>query len=178
MKNRVLAVIGVLVLMLAGIYYGAYGVGNNIHKEYLRIHIRADSNDEVAQSVKYKVRDGVVEFLTPYIAVANTKEKAEKMLSSKLKDIENVADGVLKANGFSYTAHAYLNNEKFPTRVYDGVTLESGFYDALIIELGSGKGDNWWCVVYPPLCFYSENSNVVLKSKIKEIIDGFYRIHK
>ena len=68
--------------------------------------------------------------------------------------------------------------EEFPTRVYGGLTLENGFYDALIIELGSGKGDNWWCVVYPPLCFSGEGTNYVYKSKLKQIINDFYEKQK
>ena len=178
MKNRILMIIGILIIVLAGIYYSVGDLGNGVHKEYLRIHIRADSNEDVAQNVKYKVRDSVVEYLTPYIANVKSKKDAENMLCSKLKDIEDVANGVLKQNGFTYTANANIKTEKFPTRVYDNLTLKSGFYDALIINLGSGKGDNWWCVVYPPLCFYNESDNLVLKSKIKEIIDGFYSLHK
>ena len=58
--------------------------------------------------------------------------------------------------------------------MYDGVTLEAGVYDALILELGTGKGDNWWCVVYPPLCFTGGNANVIYKSKIAEIIRKFF----
>jgi stage II sporulation protein R len=93
------------------------------------------------------------------------------MLKNNLLEIERVANAVLKDGGFTYTCKAKLVTEEFPTRVYDGFTLEQGIYDALILELGSAKGDNWWCVVYPPLCFASPNGkNVVYKSKIAEII--------
>jgi stage II sporulation protein R len=68
-------------------------------------------------------------------------------------------------------------NEKFPTRSYDGFVLEGGFYDALIIKLGAGEGDNWWCVVYPPLCFleaeYTDGQGIKYKSKIFEIIENW-----
>ena len=141
--------------------------------EYLRIHIRADSNSQQAQSVKYKVKDAVTGFLTPYVAECTTKEEAEKMISSLLGKIEEVTDRVLLSNGFSYTSNARLAEEEFPTRKYQDFVLEQGYYDALIIELGSGQGDNWWCVVYPPLCFTSGNGNVVYKSKILEIINAF-----
>ena len=72
--------------------------------------------------------------------------------------------------GFSYRATVSLTKEKFPTRVYDGYTLPAGEYRALIVYLGEGVGDNWWCVVYPPLCFSSLSTGVVYKSKIAEII--------
>ena len=69
-----------------------------------------------------------------------------------------------------------MREEEFPTRVYEGVTLEAGVYDALIVELGTGKGDNWWCVIYPPLCFSGEatGNNVQYRSRIWEIIRNFF----
>lgn len=144
------------------------------HTEYLRIHIRADSNAEAAQSVKYQVKDEVVAFLTPYIAECTTKADADETLARLLSEIERVADSVLLKNGFDYNSKAKLNTEEFPTRVYNDMTLEQGYYDALIIELGSGKGDNWWCVVYPPLCFTGTGTGeIVYRSKILEIIENF-----
>ena len=146
---------------------------NDTDTEYLRIHIRADSNEESAQAVKYKVKNAVVEFLTPIISECDTKQKAEDALSARLNDIEAVVDKVLIEQGFGYKSRAKINTEEFPTRSYGDFTLEQGYYDALIIELGSGKGDNWWCVVYPPLCFTGSGTNYVYKSKILEIIRNF-----
>ncbi len=143
--------------------------------EYLRIHIRADSNESEAQAVKYKVRDGVVEYLTPIVAECQTKSEAMKKMNAALGAIEAVAGEILKENGFSYGATAVLDRASFPTRVYGEYVLPAGEYSALILCLGSGKGDNWWCVVYPPLCFVGDqNANVIYKSKIKEIIESFY----
>ena len=65
-----------------------------------------------------------------------------------------------------------IKNELFPTRVYNGLTVDSGYYDALIIYLGEGVGDNWWCVIFPPLCFVGRG-NYVYRSKIKSVIDDF-----
>jgi len=79
----------------------------------------------------------------------------------------------LQEEGFSYGARAQIKQEYFPTRVYDEYVLSAGEYTALILELGKGKGDNWWCVVYPPLCFAATNTNVIYKSKIKEIIENW-----
>ena len=141
---------------------------------YLRIHVRANSNSEADQSVKYEVKDEVVKFFTPYAAQCTSKEKAWEILQSLLKDIEEVCDKVLRRNGFGYTSKASLKSEKFPTRVYGDLTLEEGIYDALIIELGSGTGDNWWCVVYPPLCFTSGNGNVRYRSAIYDIVRKFF----
>ena len=143
--------------------------------EYLRIHIRADSNENEAQAVKYKVRDRVVEYLTPIVAECQTKQAAMQKMQSALKGIEKVTCAVLQENGFLYGATASLDTERFPTRVYGEYVLPAGEYSALILRLGSGQGNNWWCVVYPPLCFVGdEHANVIYKSKIKEIIDKFY----
>ncbi|MBO5737642.1 MAG: stage II sporulation protein R [Clostridia bacterium] len=143
--------------------------------KYLRIHIRADSNEDSAQAVKYKVRDGVVEYLTPLVADYTTKAEAMKGVSQNLHGVCAVAEKILHQEGFSYGATAEVTVENFPTRVYGGYTLPAGEYTALIVRLGRGEGDNWWCVVYPPLCFAATNSDVVYKSKIKEIIENFYR---
>lgn len=169
------------IIILSAIGFGAFGGGSgngSANAEYLRIHIRADSNDGEDQAVKYMVRDAVVEYLTPIVAEAGTKEKAMSLMKANLKQLSDVADGVLKANGFTYGARAELKEEEFPTRVYGEYTLEAGVYQALIIYLGSGKGDNWWCVVYPPLCFAGQpGENVVYKSKIKEIIENWKQNH-
>ena len=143
--------------------------------EYLRIHVRANSNSQTDQNIKYIVKDEVVRFITPYAAQCTDKEKAIEVISSILPQIEAVCDRVLKENGFSYSSKASVRAEEFPTRVYGDLTLESGIYDALIIELGSGTGDNWWCVVYPPLCFTSGTADVKYRSAIWDIINKFFK---
>lgn len=144
--------------------------------EYLRMHVRANSNSAEDQAVKYEVKEAIVGFLMPVAASADDKEEAIALLRARLPEIEEVADEVLAENGFSYTARASVREEEFPTRVYEGVTLEAGVYDALIVELGTGKGDNWWCVIYPPLCFSGEatGNNVQYRSRIWEIIRNFF----
>ena len=141
--------------------------------DYLRIHVRANSNSQTDQSIKYIVKDEVVRFITPYAAQCTDKERAIKIISEILPQIEEVCDKVLKEHGFSYTSKASVRAEEFPTRIYGELTLESGIYDALIIELGSGTGDNWWCVIYPPLCFTSGTASVQYRSAIMDIINKF-----
>ncbi len=140
--------------------------------EYLRIHIRADDNSDRAQSVKFAVRDAVVEYLTPIVAECNDKETSIAQIRKRLFEIAQIADATLKRHGFYYGASAEINKEVFPTRVYGEYTLQSGEYTALIIRLGRGAGDNWWCVVYPPLCF-TGGEKVAYKSKILEIIKNW-----
>ena len=139
--------------------------------QYLRIHVRADSNAVEAQEVKYAVRDKIVEYLTPLVAGYATQSEAVAGVTQNLDGIRKVADTALRENGYDYGASASVKSEYFPTRVYDGCTLPAGEYTALIVELGAGQGDNWWCVIYPPLCFSAPTGkNIVYKSKILEII--------
>ena len=144
------------------------------HIEYLRIHIRANSNSQVDQDIKYQIKDEIVEFLTPIISSCKTKKDFQNKLNQNLSNIVGIANKILAQNNFDYKSSAKITNEYFPVRSYDNVTLENGYYDALIVNLGSGEGDNWWCVVYPPLCFLNSNADYVYKSRILEIIKQFF----
>ena len=177
MKKIVFAVVALVALVAVIVAVPS----QKTNADFLRIHIRADSNDTADQNVKYEVKNAVVNFLTPYLTNATSKQKAMSIVKAHLKDIEAVCDNVLQANGFGYKSHAKLTEEQFPDRTYGDVTLEAGVYDALIIELGSGSGNNWWCVVYPPLCFVEGVSNgtnqIVYKSKLLEIINEWKQNH-
>lgn len=142
--------------------------------EYLRIHIRANSNSAEDQRVKYLVKDRIVEVLIPYLSDVETFEQAKEVVSQNFSLIESEAEDVLLSEGFSYGCRADIRKEMFPTRTYENLTLEEGEYEALILELGSGEGDNWWCIVFPAFCFTkSQNSdNIVYISKIWEIINS------
>ena len=175
MKKAILIALLFAAVVLTACLFGTAGAGENSQTAaYLRVHIRANSNGADDQAVKYEVRDGVVEYLTPVVAECETKAAAVDAIGARLGEIETVAERILEENGYAYGARASVRKEEFPTRVYDGATLPAGVYDALILELGSGRGDNWWCVVYPPLCFTGGNANVVYKSKIAEIIQKFF----
>ncbi len=171
MKKACITFLTLAIILLTAI--GIYLKENQTQTEYLRIHIRANSNEQADQAVKYAVKDAVVNYLTPFIAECDTKEKAEKLFKETESKVEEVANSVLEENGFKYSAKVCLRKEEFPTRVYDGVTLESGIYDAVIIELGEAEGQNWWCVVYPPLCFTGSGTSYRYESKIREIINEF-----
>lgn len=140
--------------------------------EYLRIHIRANSNSQEDQEVKYQVKDAVVDVLIPILSDVETFQQAKAEVEKNFPLIEDVSNNVLKANGFDYGVSAQIKREHFPSRVYDGLVLEEGEYDALIINLGSGEGNNWWCLVFPAFCFTktTNSDNVVYISKIWQII--------
>ncbi|MBR2106803.1 MAG: stage II sporulation protein R, partial [Treponema sp.] len=104
------------------------------NSQYLRIHIRANSNLAVDQNVKYQVKDAVVDYMIPLLANCETITESKQVVGENLSQIENVAESILRQNGFSYPATASIKNEEFPTRSYGNLTLESGFYDALILN--------------------------------------------
>ncbi len=139
----------------------------------VRIHIRANSNSDEDQSVKLKVRDEVVEYISDRIEGCEGSDEVLEVLESNLSNLEKIANKVLSANGYTYSSSASIDYEYFPSRDYDGVTFPADYYNALIIRLGSGTGDNWWCVAYPPLCFVGEENTgekVRYKSKLLELL--------
>lgn len=174
MKNFCITFLVLFIIILTSVFCLNVGSSQETQTDYLRIHVRANSNSESDQSVKYIVKDAVVQFIAPYAAECIDKPTAIKVISSVLGEIVEVCNGVLNENGYEYSARAEIREENFPTRVYGDLTLESGFYDALIIELGSGEGDNWWCVLYPPLCFTSASADVEYRSIIYDIIHKFF----
>lgn len=159
------------------------GCSNNVTNEitadsYFRIHIRANSNLDVDQNVKYKVKDEVVNYLTVKLSQCTSKQQVINCVEGNKQNIKQLCEQVLSNNGFNYSANIVIRNEFFPTRAYGDYVLESDFYDALIIELGEAIGDNWWCVVYPPLCFLNgkeiNTDKIKYKSWIMELIGKFF----
>ncbi len=150
---------------------------HNNNVDYLRLHIRANSNSEVDQEIKYEIKNILVDYLTPYFSRVSSKQEAINLVEEHKYTIENICDNMLKSNGFNYSSKVSINNEYFPTRTYSNTTLESGYYDAVIVQLGESSGDNWWCVMYPPLCFVNKNENnmqINYKSKILEWLENIF----
>ena len=166
----------VVCFSIFGICFNTQNSSSNA--DFLRIHIRANSNTECDQEIKYAVKEKFVEYLTPKVAFCKTKNDVIGLLEVESESLENLANEILSQNGFDYCANVKITAEEFPTRTYEGYTLESGIYDAVVVELGKAQGNNWWCVIYPPLCFtdYSNQSSLsyVYKSKIWEIIKSFF----
>jgi stage II sporulation protein R len=156
----------VLILCLVAVVVGLGG--EKASEEFIRLHIRANSNSQICQQVKYQVRGSVVTSLAGVSGEADDFFAMHNFLKSNLQQIENVAAMRLLQAGVSYTASARLEKEEFPARMYNSVLLASGYYYALIIELGEGVGNNWWCVIYPQLCFVpqhqTDNSDLVYRS--------------
>lgn len=178
-KLFIVLILVIFCLCLVGVLHSPIKENNKIsNNDYLRIHIRANSNSDIDQKIKYAIKDAYVEYLTPMIAVCKTKQDVVDVVMIEKLNLEYIADNILKKNGFNYLSNVKICSEMFPTRSYEGYTLESGVYDAVIVELGEAIGNNWWCVIYPPLCFTNYSStnaqSVVYKSKIWEIISQFF----
>ena len=142
--------------------------------DYIRIHVRANSDSSEDQSVKLAVRDSIVQYISPLSIGIESKEEMWTLLESKKEEIQKCANDTLLSCGYNYGCHIKLGRESFPKRSYGDLTLEEGEYDAVIIELGSGKGKNWWCVAYPPLCFIAaketSKEEVEYRSWIAELL--------
>ena len=159
------------------IIVGALSLPKAQDYDYLRLHIRANSNMAIDQNIKYEVKACVVEYLTPLFCNVKSKVEAVNLVEKHTLSIKTKCDAVLREKGFNYVSNVKINNEYFPTRTYQNTTLESGYYDAVIIELGEAQGDNWWCVMYPPLCFvnnFENNMQINYKSKILEWFNSLF----
>lgn len=118
----------------------------------IRLHILADDNSDEAQNVKLLVRDAILAECGMLFENKTDIASAEAELEHNLSKIESIANRVLAENGFDYNATVEWGLEDYPTRVYESVTLPAGTYRSLRVNLGSGNGNNWWCILFPPLC--------------------------
>lgn len=173
-------VIGVLVFIVSLVVIIGLTTNSSVQiddtENLLRIHIRANSNQQIDQNIKYEIKDKFVDYLTPLVCECDSKQEAIGLIEKNKKNLKNIADEVLKQNNFEYESNIKIAKEYFPTRQYQNYTVQSGVYDAIIVELGDASGNNWWCVIYPPLCFtnFTNSQNVVYKSKIMEIINKYF----
>ena len=149
---------------------------DNISNDVFRLHILANSDSDYDQSVKLKVRDRVLEYSKSLFESASSKDEAESLISQNLDNITRVAQNELKYLGCGQNVKAEIKKMYFTTRYYDSYTLPSGMYDALRITIGSGKGHNWWCVMYPSICVSAASEQ---DEKAKQALDdGEYDIIK
>lgn len=118
----------------------------------VRLHVLANSDSPADQALKLQVRDVVLERATELLKQSADRGEAETLLRNELPELERLAEQEIRANGYGYAVSAELTTTEFPTREYEGFTLPAGEYLALRILIGEGAGQNWWCVVFPPLC--------------------------
>lgn len=129
-------------------------------EDVLRLHVVANSDSAEDQAVKLQVRDAVLAQAEPLLEGLVSSEQAEYVLTPRLAELEDTARGVLDAAGYDDGVAVTITDQWFPTRVYDSFSLPAGQYRALKVTIGEGKGQNWWCVVFPPLCMASVTEEV------------------
>ena len=162
MKKRILFFI-ILFSLYIFISCYFYAVNNSIGLEdnIFRLHIIANSDSEEDQYLKYKVRDNIISYMNKLCKNSSSKEETIEIAQNHINDFKQIADKTISDNNFNYTSTVEIGNYEFPTKYYGDITLPSGNYDALEIKLGNSSGKNWWCVLYPSLCFVDVSSGIV-----------------
>lgn len=163
--------IGLIITGIAMQYI--YTVKADIAKSFVRLHVIANSNSQGDQDLKLKVRDSIVEHLKDKLKEANSTEETKSIIKKELESIAKAAQEEIFANDYNYAVTVSLGNYRFPTRSYEGAMLPAGNYDALRIIIGEGMGENWWCVLYPQLCFTSIQSGTLpeeSRQKLKNVL--------
>lgn len=150
----------ILYILVSAISY-TNAVCTDIQESVFRLHVIANSDSAEDQNLKYIVRDSIIEYINEISNNASSKDEVILIAQEHLSEIENIALQTIKDNGYNYPVKVSIGNFAFPSKKYGDITLPPGYYDALKIEIGEAAGQNWWCVMFPPLCFVDVTSGVV-----------------
>ena len=143
----------------------------DIKDKLIRFHVIANSDTYEDQNLKLKVRDKVVEALSEKLSNVNSVEEAENILEENIDYVNEIAKEVIEENNYTYKVTTMLSYENFPDKVYGDCVFPQGNYEAFRVIIGEGKGQNWWCVMFPSLCFVDESKNSVDSSNLKDEIE-------
>jgi len=135
----------------------------------LRFHVRANSDSEEDQDLKMAVKEDVVAMLKPLLSDCKNVAESKNIVVANLQNIYKTAVNTITEQGYDYEVKVYVTEEGFPAKTYGDLTFPEGEYQALRIDIGEAKGQNWWCVMYPPLCFIDESTAVVSKEGKQEL---------
>lgn len=146
--------IALLVLLAVCLLTGAMSLRNQdvLQQKMIRLHVVANSDSDRDQTLKLQVRDKVLAFTEQTMRASANREEANNALREALPQIKSMAEDILRENDCSDSVEARLEPAEFPLKAYDGFRLPAGEYMALRVLIGEAAGQNWWCVVYPPLC--------------------------
>ena len=139
----------------------ANDVSTDIADSVFRLHVIANSDSDMDQNLKYIVRDHLLEYMNALCVNCSSKEEAIAIANENIETFQKIALDTIKDEGFSYSVNVEIGNFEFPTKHYGDISLPAGYYDALKVEIGEAKGQNWWCVMLPPLFFVDESSGIV-----------------
>ncbi|MEK4443778.1 MULTISPECIES: stage II sporulation protein R [Niallia] len=175
MKNKPMATIYLFVLILStmmSLYIPKNEVTANneviIPNDAIRLRILANSDKEDDQELKRKVRDAVNEEITNWVSELTSKEVAKDLLKEKLPEIQQIAERVVEDENANQAVNVTFDKVDFPTKLYGEFLYPAGQYDAILITLGEGEGANWWCVLFPPLCFLDFSNGVAVSDGFEE----------
>lgn len=139
----------------------AQNISTDIADSVFRLHVIANSDTQEDQNLKYKVRDSLLNYMNRICGNCKTKEEAISIVEKNRASFEQIAIDTIKEEGSNYSVKINIGNFEFPTKNYGDISLPAGYYDALRVEIGKAEGQNWWCVMFPPLCFVDISSGVV-----------------
>ena len=158
----ILAVTGFMLFLLVGY---STTVNSNISENIVRLHILANSDSVEDQKLKLQVRDAILKH-----SRANFTKKSD--VKAKLDEYKEIAETVISEKGYDYPVEVEYGNFKFPTKEYKNIRLPAGNYDALRVKIGNADGQNWWCVMFPPLCFVDGTTDsVYAEEKLQSSLD-------
>ena len=144
---------------------------DGIKDKLIRFHVIANSDTVEDQALKLKVRDTVIDFLSDKLENVSTLDQARKVLEDNIEVVNKIAKEEMVKNGYNYISKTMLSHENFPDKIYGNYVFPQGNYEAFRIIIGEGKGHNWWCVMFPPLCFVDETKDTVNSEKLDESIN-------
>ena len=153
----------------------AHKVMNDISSSVVRLHVVAESDSDEDQKLKLKVRDDVINYLEPMLKDVYDVEETKRIILNNINKIEEEAKKSVKKYGYTYSVTADFGKFDFPTKIYENTKFPRGKYDALKIVIGSGKGQNWWCVLYPQLCFDKSQYGVLSEesdTKLRNVLSS------
>lgn len=177
MKNKkiyiALVIVFALITSVISIYtLDVYKNRESFKENLIRFHVIANSDASFDQALKLKVRDKVLKEMSSKFETKDIKE-AKEILTNNLDYIEEIAMEEIKKNGFNYPVKIALEEHDFPTKNYGSITLPAGNYQALRVVIGNGQGKNWWCVLFPPLCFIDVKNGLTdekTKNELKTVL--------
>ena len=147
-----------LVVIMGFLLFFTYaGAAENEHDGIVRLHVVANSNTAGDQALKLKVRDAVIEYMSKQEELDSIDDMRAFLENDKSR-ISRIADGIIASEGYNYSSEVSLGVRYIPEKTYGDITFPAGNYEALTITLGEGLGENWWCVLFPPLCLLDEGT--------------------
>ena len=156
----VLLLLLTLFIFVSAISY-VTAVSKDIADSVFRLHVIANSDSQEDQELKLKVRDNLLSYMNKLAENCSSKEEVVNLAKSHQNEFKEIAEQTITENGFSYSVTIEIGDSDFPTKNYGDISLPAGTYDALKVKIGDAEGQNWWCVMFPPLCFVDVTSGVV-----------------